>query len=332
MKLFNKIIWLLLFTMASCSNTDAGPTTFAKNTNYGYNIIVAFDLSNRILREGNYDDPEILKLITDNLKTIFQKSIDVGINSKLYVTTINNDDFAGFNYSDSVFRIDLTRFKNDAVGRSDYLYHNDQSTNSLKHESELLNVTFSTFYDSLKLKGQKPADMWNFLQNKLTPPLIDTSSFTYQRDNVYITNRYKNYIIVITDGYIEAGRYSEDKSMRVGNKFRYFSGNGVKEFRDNFNNSGSQDFTQFYSQRGYGIMPVQNELLKDCKVLVLELDDRSVVNGLTTANPTDTEITKLFWQDWLVKSGIAKRNVLLKEKLPNEQYVGEIIKQFLEIK
>jgi hypothetical protein len=332
MKMFNKFYYILIFFLASCNGCPPGEGTVSRNTNYGYNIIVAFDISNRILSSGRYTDPEILQLVTNNLKTVFQKSIDVGIPAKFYLTTINNNDFKDLNYPDSVFKIDLTRFKTDAVARSNYLYHNDTDKNSLKHDVEVLNSTFNSLYDQVKRKNQLPADIWYFFQDKLTSPVLDTSSNTYERDENYITNKYKNYIIVVTDGYIEAGRYAADKNMRAGNSCRYLSGNLTNEFRDKYNSSRAKDYKEFYKEEGYGITPVKNELLKDCKLLVLELDDRTLVKGVTTKTPPDLEIIRLFWRDWFIKSGVPESNFILKEKLTNKQNLNEVIKNFLELK
>src|SRR5690242_10089734 len=96
MKLFNRIYFFISIILMSCSTGDTGPHAPTKSINYGYNIVVAFDLSNRILASGRYSDPKILKLTTDKLKTLFQKSINVGVNGKFYFTTINENDFEGF--------------------------------------------------------------------------------------------------------------------------------------------------------------------------------------------------------------------------------------------
>src|SRR5262245_31044028 len=92
--------FIAAFFLCACNSNNAdktidkdsntGPETY-DHTNYGYNIVVASDLSNRILNERKYDDPQILEMITAKLKRIFQKSADLNINGKFLFTTINND-------------------------------------------------------------------------------------------------------------------------------------------------------------------------------------------------------------------------------------------------
>ncbi|HRH49810.1 MAG TPA: hypothetical protein PLP23_13735 [Panacibacter sp.] len=210
MKSVYKAFTPLLLLISSCGSGDQNSTVIQKvapKVNYGYNIIVAVDLSNRILNNRHLQDPDVVKLITDNLKNIFQNSINVGINDKFYLTTINDEDFIEQSYSDSIFKIDLTRFKTDEVGRSNYLYHNDTGTNSLKYDIFKLNSTFASFYQAKKREKQLPADVWYFFQDKLTYPFIDTASQSYVFNDQPIVSKYKNYVILLTDGYIEAGRY-----------------------------------------------------------------------------------------------------------------------------
>ena len=338
MKLSNNLLLFIIF-LAGCTSLDrpdsgnvvSSTSATSPQINYGHNIIVAIDMSNRILKRRRYEDPTIIKLITDNLKPAFQKSIDLGINGKFYLTTINDDDFKNESYSDSVFKIDLNRFKTNAVERSNYLYHNDDSVNSLRHDVNRLNVTFEKFYQDRKQYKQLPADMWYFFRDKLTYPVLDTASFNYRYNNASFTTKYKNYIIVLTDGYIEAGRYGKDPDMRYKNQLRFFDYQIIDEFRNRFNNSNSTSMERYFKDEDYGILPVNNLLLKDSKVLVLELFDRSIINGVASKSPKDMEVIKLFWSDWLRKSGCAESNIVLKENMSNTQDLNTIIKRFLEI-
>lgn len=339
MKAIIKILCLfVIIELSGCITTDDAAINFKpqhnqpSKTNFGHNIILAVDLSNRILNERRYDDPEIVQLVGSNLKTVFQKGIDLGINDKFYLTTINDKDFNSFKYSDSIFKIDLTKFKTDAVNRANYLYHNDNGSNSLKYNLIELNKNFTLFYDALRSKKQNGADMWYFMRDKLTYPVVDTSSVTYEFGGTSITNKYENNIILITDGYIEAGRYGNSPDMRENNKFRFLSEQTINDFRSSLKKSQIKDFKLFFEEAKYGIMPVPNECLADCKILVLEIFDRSKKGGVSTIDPTDGEIINLFWSDWLLKSGFKKSNITLKETFGNRQILDETIKNFLGVK
>lgn len=325
--------------MWGCGNADVklNESIAALNTvkephvNYGYNIIVAVDLSNRIKDDRKYDDPTVIRLITDNLKAVFQKGVDVGISGKFLLTTINPEDFKAEKYEHEVFRIDLTKFGTQAAERSDYI-HRDIKNKSLKRDIEALNTTFTRFYQNKKtVRNWLPADMWYFFQDKLTFPLLDTLSVRYVYNKAPFVNKYSNYVIIITDGYIEAGRYGNDPNMKAKNKLRYLSSESVDQFRNSYNNS-RLTINECFQRNGYGIMPVSNPLLKDCKILVLEMFDRSVVRGNSTKTPKDMEILKLFWSDWLIKSGVQPSKLDVKATMDNPQDVNTVIKQFLELK
>ena len=67
----------------------------------------------------------------------------------------------------------------------------------------------------------------------------------------------------------------------------------------------------FFKKEGYGIVPIENNALKEFEILVLEVNDRSLdKSGNTTVKPTDFEVIKLFWEDWFLQSGIENYNIV----------------------
>lgn len=247
------------------------------------------------------------------------------------MTTINSEDFRNERYESDVFRIDLARFGTRASERSDYIYRN-KGNQSLDYDLEKLNTAFASLYQDKKKTGSwLPADMWYFFQDKLAFPILDTSAFHYVYNKIPFVNRYKNYVIVLTDGYIEAGRYDGDSSMKSGNIFRYLSSDIVEKFRRNVN-AARRPMNDFFKQSGYGIMPVSNPSLKDCHVLILEMFDRSVIKGYSTKSPKDMEVLKVFWRDWLMKSGLPSTNFDVISTMDSPQDVNTVVKQFLDLK
>lgn len=309
--LYLSLVYITLSSCSTCSGDITETSDKIPVTNYGHNIVVAIDLSNRVLNKRTYEDPTVVQLITDNLPTVFRQSAQININDKFSLVTINESDFLNDEYPDSVFKIDLTRFNTSAVDRSDYLFHNDEKPGSLslKRDVEELNSTFSALYQKKKTGTQLPADMWYFLKDKISFPVIDTSSQQFKLEERDVVTTYQNYLIIITDGYIEAGRYADAENMRINNKTRYCSERLIADFRNAFNKSKISNIDSFYRQNGYGIIPVENPMLKKCKVLLLELYDRSIINGVSTKTPTDAEVLKLFWKNWLIDSGIQPESI-----------------------
>ena len=86
---------------------------------------------------------------------------------------------------------------------------------------------------------------------------------------------------------------------------------------------------QFFKDRGYGITPVDNPLLSEVEILVLELDDRSKnANGNASSEISDDDIIKLFWTDWLKKSGVKKFE--LHSTASSTSDINDYIKDFLD--
>lgn len=332
MKLTYLFFSLSIFIYYSCT-TDVGKsensTSVQTKVNYGHNIIVLVDFSNRIKDTKPVADSQIIGVIMSRLKSLFQSSIDKGIYDKLIITSVNTNDLMRCNISSSDLAIDLTKFKT-STERSDYLYHNT-GINSFSHDSLKIISSFSNLSQCLtSYDRQLPADICYSFQELLTSPMIDTSSREYVYEEINFVNKYKNYVILITDGYIEAGRYSDDPDMVKNNKYRFLSRALIDKFRDDFHSSGKNDFEKFFKDNDYGIIPIKNEYLQDCKFLALEFFDRSLINGRSSKNPTDIEIMKLFWNDWLVQSGIDKSSVNLKSTATNTQQLSSIIDDFFK--
>lgn len=118
-------------------------------------------------------------------------------------------------------------------------------------------------------------------------------------------NVHRNIVVLLTDGYIEAG-LSRSQGCD-GKQCRYLSGQLIAQFRQAYKSrrDKSESLQAFFNRNLYGITPVSNPHLKNVEVLVLEADDRSLTRtGNPTLIPADFEIMKLFWEDWMKKSGV----------------------------
>ena len=74
----------------------------------------------------------------------------------------------------------------------------------------------------------------------------------------------------------------------------------------------------------------ENELLKEVEILVLEIDDRSLnESGNSTKEISDYKIIKIFWEDWLTKSGVKRFELFTKASTKSE--VQDHINKFLQI-
>jgi hypothetical protein len=302
-----------------------------EQVNYGNNIVVLTDLSNRILRNKAVHDTTIIFSIIDRLKPMVEKSIDLGVEDKFKFYSVNQSAVNKISLPNKVdFDIDLTEFNGNELARSNYLY--GRVDHNYGNDIKNIKKSIAELYKYSLHNKTLGADVWHYFKNDLNSVIIDTtSSKRYFRKNTYITKR-KNKIILLTDGYIEAGRYANDPTMTDKNnpkKTKYLSWKLLEQFRENFNRSNYVDIAEFFKAEEYGIVPVNNPLLPEVQFLILEIDDRTIINGVTTTSPTDSEIIKLYWKDWLIKSGVDEKNIQIHDIVKNEKELDQILSNFL---
>lgn len=118
---------------------------------------------------------------------------------------------------------------------------------------------------------------------------------------------YRNIIVLITDGYIETGLQNCHGNNSASKKSYCLGQNEITDFRTAFNNSQSNDLREFLIQKGYGLHPIQNDVISNFEILAIEIYDRSMdMGGSATVRPTDYQILSVFWEDWMKNSRVKK--------------------------
>lgn len=266
------------------------------------NLIITPDLSNRIKK---YPKPlSDIALITNifdnyyptlyNYKNRISKQKDA-----LNLLFTNSNIITEYDYN-GFFTIDIFKKENQ---NSSYLKTFDGSETKFKEDSRTLIKNLSNVYDKARI-NPAGADIVGFFKKLNT---IIKKDNTKQVQDYRITTKYRNIIVLFTDGYIEAGIY--DSSNCNGNKCYFLTKDIINKFRKDFkSNGGNLSLEEFFQKKQYGIIPVANTNLKDVEILVCELYDRSLdaKTGSQRQIPNDLEILKIFWKDWLKKSGFKK--------------------------
>ncbi len=125
----------------------------------------------------------------------------------------------------------------------------------------------------------------------------------------------------MTDGYIEAGIFGKGYDL---------SQSKVEAFRNAFLKSKESNLSVFLSKNpAFKIKPADNPFLKSLEVIVLEIYDRSLSKtGAATKHPTDMEVMKLIWSDWLKSSGVKRFELksIATSKEEAVKYVMDFIK------
>jgi hypothetical protein len=292
-----------------------------------FNMMIVPDLSNRIDSNNKpkpVSDLEIIGIVLNCIEDGYLKSQGRRMNQKdrfqLLFTNQTLINKHSVNTNDML--LDFSQFDKQRE-RIDYI--NDRGSNgSFSADLDRMKKQTEKIYSSAR-EDFDGADIWSFMKNLNASEIKTSGSIKAVRtaDGKEFENEYRNVIILLTDGYIEAGRYPNNQMCPSLSEKR------IASFRTDFNRKGSgRSIEEFFNDEGYGITPVHNPLLQEVEVIVMELDDRSVdKSGNATQDVSDMEIIKTFWSDWLAKSGV--KRFALHSKSSSVQEANQSIKDFL---
>jgi hypothetical protein len=295
-----------------------------------FNIAIVPDLSNRMdqaLYPKPISDYAIAKSVITNLyPKILTHRRSENQADKVAVGFINKANVRQYDINTSALKIDFSKFENQ-LSRIHYVKGRTERTFAIDTSNFLKEFKRIT---SRAARGPAGADVWSFFQNGIDGILIQKDERITPYNNKIYRNKFRNILILITDGYVEAGLYRDGGCSDEANQCYYLSKRRVDEFRNAFQRSGEPDMKTFFAKNNYGIVRVSNPNLGEVEVLALEFYDRSLNrNGTPTVYPSDWEILKLFWDDWLQKSGVKKYE--LRQIATSKQDVEEAILRFLRV-
>lgn len=338
---------LVLIFLGSCNNGDdesklslSNSETASQNykstgekVNYGNNITLLWDLSNRVDRKSSELDTTVIFYVFETLNELFQNSVERNIytdNFKIHSINelvLNNYINEGHPVQ---LHVGLERFNREPKKISDYLHRNGDP--NLKSDLQKLKTFTKGLFEYSK-SNQLGADLWHFFNENLNQSIVDLRTDTFEYGNQKFQSKVKNKIILLTDGYIEAGRYREDPTMRDPsnpNLRRYLSPNFIEEFREEFISSKMSSVDDFFSVSNYGIVPISDSLFKEVKILVIGFDDRTIKNGQSTVTPTDAKIIEIFWKDWFINSGLKESDFTFINGYQNKMTIKQQVVDFLK--
>jgi hypothetical protein len=264
-----------------------------------YNITFAPDLSNRVnpkLNKRPLNDVDLLKIITTNLyPNILNERRSQYQQDKLLVDFINKGLIGTFNIQTDKLLIDFGQFPTQ-LERINYVLMNKPPKRTLTQDISKMNKEFDRVYSNA-IKNNVGADVWTYFDQGIDDKNVLQDDKPKQGEDYTYVNHYRNILILPTDGYVEAGIFGKGYDLAQQT---------INRFRKAFLESGETDLQKFYRKNTiYHIKPARNLRLKNLEVLVMEMYDRSLTtSGSATVHPTDMEIMKIFWTDWLQKSGV----------------------------
>ena len=247
----------------------------------------------------------MLKLGNRNLNQLDIYKIDFINRGILNEKTINNSNF----------EINFLKFKNRLKEASKY------KGSQLKSDISTLKKETVKIY-SYALIQSSGSDVWNYFNETIHSSLSNQIDTIKISENKGIISTTKNKIVLLTDGYIETINKTSGYNLNQ---------DLITEVRTEFLKSKSSDLQKFILSNPQFLVNKTNNDLKNMDVLVLEVTDRSLdINGVARFHPTDLEIIKIIWTDWLTKSGAGR--VQIHATLSNSKDVYPIIKKFIESK
>ena len=313
----------------SCGSEPEVNTDMGSVSKTHYNVLLASDLSNRI-NNGLYpraiSDETIVNSLVDLIHPdILRQSRTIQQKDKYRVLFTNQKIVQQYGTDLGNLQIDFGVFGNRQADRITYINSKDQP--SFKEDAQSFKETFAKIYQETSLSPQG-ADIWSFFQNGISDIHIEKQlPDTKIADGTVCKNQFKNVLILMTDGYLEAGLYGAEH-CKDGKHCPYLNYAHIEAFRAAFKASGQTDIKAFLKSSQFGISPVNNPNLQDLEVLVMELYDRSLDQaGNATVHPTDYEILKVFWEDWLEESGV--KNFSIRPCLSTKEEVDKVIKDFI---
>lgn len=285
------------FSQADYNTPQTGKTVITTH----FNILFAPDMSNRVdpmLYKRPLNDVDILSIITSDLypPILRYKRADYQ-KDKLMVDFINKGLINQYSVNTDNLLIDFGRFTKQP-DRINYILGKNGMQHTLGKDIGEMTVEFNRI-NNLAIQKNVGADIWSYLDQGIDErKVLSPENAIKSGSNTYI-NTYRNILILPTDGYIEAGIFGKGFDL---------SQNTVNHFRDAFLASGESNMRGFLiKNKKFCIKPVDNKYLKNLEILVIELYDRSLTKmGVATVHPTDMEIIKLLWTDWLQQSNVKR--------------------------
>lgn len=288
----NFIVLLTVFLLSNCRKKE--DTSISKI--YDYNVLIVPDLSNRINTEIHpkpLHDTVLINNIADNIENLLKVKNRQMNQLDIYKVDIINRGILNQNIADpQKLEINFRKFKNDQRESSDY------KRDHLKADILLFKNNLSKLY-AHSLQNSSGSDVWNYFNQTVSNALINQPDAQVAiGDNEYIIKGTKNIIILFTDGYIES----------VNNASGYaLDQKSIKKIRDSYLKSGADNLEKFIQSKPEYHIKKTSVSLQNTSVIVFEMTDRSLdKNGASTIQPTDFEIMKILWSQWLVASGASK--------------------------
>ena len=134
-------------------------------------------------------------------------------------------------------------------------------------------------------------ELYAFVGNQKKYTGSDIWSWFRLRCEIYLKKGMRNYIVCLSDGYLDFDKSIQDTRPRQGNKTSYIPYSQIVKFWDD------SDWKETFDTEGHGFLEVQQDFSDyNVKFIMVEMDLRDERD-----NP---EIIETYWRNWLSSMGI----------------------------
>ena len=231
------------------------------------NFILLLDLSDRL--QKNKEQSEKDKVIINGVFDLFEKEVNkkLSIRSKDMIRVIiapqPEINYNTFKLSENL-EVNMESIK--AEERFDAI-------TTLK--KTFLNSVDSLYESADQNKLFVGADIWDFFNSSV--------------DN-YVSPDKKNYIFILTDGYLNFNKNYQNSRLKSENKTTFME---ISKFRNNPN------WETAFNEGKYGLYPV-NKKIENTEIYMLEIAPNDI------RHPEDYNIICKYWGNWFEELGIEK--------------------------
>ncbi len=268
--------------------------------NIGYtakpiNIVVILDTSDRVSREENPDQVDKDLAIAKGIVDLFWELVRDEIQTQERNTWLRH--FLAFIVPEQP---DTTPIRQDIIGEMKIwptpTDRDRQGAPWVRRKKDKLINTINELYELVREQQEfTGSDIWKWFRAS---------------GEEYLKQDMQNYIICISDGYLDFNRSIQDRRPRRGNKTSYMPYAQVIKFRTD---------PERFDSEGHGLLEIGKDFSAyDVKFLMVEITLRDML---------DLDIIKRYWQKWLSSMGINDSEFV--ESQSDPEIVKEKIKTFI---
>ena len=286
------ISFLVISTFSCKKESDKEKTEVSvKNTvSEDYNISLLLDLSDRISLEKNPNptmeyyqrDLGYIKSVSEAFTQHLKSKRIRQINDKMQLFFNPEPLDPAINTIAQNLRISID--KNNA---------SKELLNSIN--SNYASQTSKIYESAIKDNKYVGSDIWSFFDSKVTDQCIE--------------NKYRNILIVLTDGYM----FYESTVMKEGNRTTYITPELIRK-----NGLNTKDWDKKFNDQDFGFIKT-NDDLSNLEVLVLGINPDK-------KNPYEEKVIRAYWTKWFTEMKISHFEIKNAD-LPSN--MEKIIKDFI---